>query len=220
MIQWHELLVVARSINFSDQEDQLIWQYESKVVYSSSSMYSIINFRGVKKIFLPAVWKLKIPPRVQIFLWLLSQNKIMTRDNLRARGIPKPLECEFCKEVEFVHHLMFDCIIARSLWSDVFKIFHIQVSDYESVACKWLCNKKFLHFNIVTSAMLWGLWNVRNCLVFNRSSWINMKQVWNLVFSYLRNWKVAFQEIGEGESARFITRLLQKLKRPLRLPPC
>jgi hypothetical protein len=36
MIQWQELLEVARSISFSNEEDQLIWQYNSSEVYSSS----------------------------------------------------------------------------------------------------------------------------------------------------------------------------------------
>jgi hypothetical protein len=79
---------------------------ESNGVYSSKSLYAIINFRGVKPIYLPAVWSSKIPPIVQIFLWLLSQNKVMTRDNLRKRGIPKPLECSLCREIESVSHVL------------------------------------------------------------------------------------------------------------------
>ena len=105
MVQWKELLSIVRSVTLSWEEDQPIWQYESKGVYSSRSMYAIVNFRGVRQIYLLAVWQLKIPPRVQIFLWLFSQNKIMTRDNLRARGIVKPLECELCKEIESVKQI-------------------------------------------------------------------------------------------------------------------
>jgi hypothetical protein len=100
MVQWWELLVIASTINFSEDEDQPILQYETNGIYSSSSMYNLVNFRGVQPIYLPPVWKLKIPPRIQVFLWLFSQNKIMTRDNLRARGMAKPLECEMCKEIE------------------------------------------------------------------------------------------------------------------------
>jgi hypothetical protein len=59
--------VIANTISFTDSEDQLIWQFESSGVYSSQSMYALVNFRGVKQIFLPAVWKLKIPPRIQVF---------------------------------------------------------------------------------------------------------------------------------------------------------
>lgn len=50
----------------------MIWMYESNAVYSSKSLYTIVNFRGVKPIYLPAVWKLKIPPRIQFFLVTFS----------------------------------------------------------------------------------------------------------------------------------------------------
>jgi hypothetical protein len=47
-VQWQEILVIASSISFTDSEDQLIWQFESSGVYSSQSMYALVNFRGVK----------------------------------------------------------------------------------------------------------------------------------------------------------------------------
>jgi hypothetical protein len=115
MVSWLELIEIAKTISYSDENDELVWQYETNGIYSSSSMYAIVNFRGIQPIYLPSVWKLKIPPKIQVFLWLFSQNKIMTRDNLRTRGMVKPLECEMCKELEIVKHLMFECIVARQL---------------------------------------------------------------------------------------------------------
>jgi hypothetical protein len=50
-----------------------------------------------------------------IFLWFLPSIKIMTRDNIIHRGIPKPLECELCKDIESVNHLFFDCLVSRLL---------------------------------------------------------------------------------------------------------
>jgi hypothetical protein len=63
MIQWQEIIVIANAISFTGSEDQLIWQYESNGVYSSQSMYALVNIRGVRPVYLPAVWKLNIPPR-------------------------------------------------------------------------------------------------------------------------------------------------------------
>jgi hypothetical protein len=60
MIQWKEILVIARTTNFYNEQDQLIWYYATKGVYSSGSLYVVINFRGVKPIYLPSVWYLKI----------------------------------------------------------------------------------------------------------------------------------------------------------------
>jgi hypothetical protein len=107
-------------------------------------MYALVNFRGVKQIFLPAVWKLKISPRIQVFLWLFSLNKVMTRDNLRRRGMPKLLECSLCKEIESVKHLFFECLISELLWDLVFDVFGIRVTDFLCIASRWLCNTRYL----------------------------------------------------------------------------
>jgi hypothetical protein len=81
MIKRHELEGVAASISLSSETDALIWQYEKKGEYSTSSLYAIINFGGVTPVFIPAFWQLIVPPRVHVFLWLLSQHKLMAGDN-------------------------------------------------------------------------------------------------------------------------------------------
>jgi hypothetical protein len=79
--RWLELVEIVSSVRFNNDGDALVWQLDSKGVYTSQSLYSVINFRGVVPINIPVVWKIKIPPRIQIFLWLLSHNKLMTVDN-------------------------------------------------------------------------------------------------------------------------------------------
>lgn len=69
--QWFELDVVARSISFSVQEDKMIRQYESNGVYSSKSLYAIVNFRRVQPVLIPAVSHIKVPlpppdPRISV----------------------------------------------------------------------------------------------------------------------------------------------------------
>jgi hypothetical protein len=59
---WDELVNLVTTIEMSNEEDALICQYQSNGVYSSQSLYSIINFRGVTPVFVPAVWKLSVPP--------------------------------------------------------------------------------------------------------------------------------------------------------------
>jgi hypothetical protein len=60
--RWNEVVSLASSINFSEDDDEMVWQHNSSGVYSSQSLYSIINFRGVTPIYLPAAWKLIVPP--------------------------------------------------------------------------------------------------------------------------------------------------------------
>ena len=44
-----------KSITFTVEPDALIWQLDNKGKYSSSSLYHVINFRGVKPMFIPDV---------------------------------------------------------------------------------------------------------------------------------------------------------------------
>jgi hypothetical protein len=61
------------------------------------------------------------------------------------------------------------------LWAVVQDIFGVEINDYLSLASKWLCNKRFEKLNVVSPAVVWGLWNNRSHLVFNRKTWLSMK---------------------------------------------
>jgi hypothetical protein len=61
LILWEEVSQLASTVYLSDEEDSLVWQFTSKGTYTSQSLYKVINFRGVKPMFVPAVWKLNTP---------------------------------------------------------------------------------------------------------------------------------------------------------------
>src|SRR4051794_41111561 len=123
MQQWYELEAIANSIIFTNTSDALIWQFEEKGVYTTSSLYAIINNGGVTPIYIPSVWQLHIPPRVHIFLWLLAHKKLMTRDNMKRRHLHKLEDCIFCSEEESIDHLFFECIVARQIWPVISEFF-------------------------------------------------------------------------------------------------
>jgi hypothetical protein len=56
-----ELINLISTIEFSGEDDVLIWQHNSSGLYFSQSLYSIVNFRGVAHVYLPSVWKLVLP---------------------------------------------------------------------------------------------------------------------------------------------------------------
>ena len=83
--KWLELEEIVKSVVYKPGGDALVWVYNSNGIYSTSSLYTIINFRGVQPVFIPAVWKIIVPPKVHIFLWLLSNNKLIRVDNLAEK---------------------------------------------------------------------------------------------------------------------------------------
>jgi hypothetical protein len=156
-----------------------------------ASLYAIINFRGVTPIYVPAVWKLMVPPRVHLFLWLLLKNKLLTRDNLGKGREVEDKTCLFCEEHESVHHLFYECVVAKQAWDVVSEVVGFQIgSDFESMAKCWLCNTKFGLVNMLSSAVCWSLWKFRNLICFQGVAWCSMRGLWCLVLPMLKCWKV------------------------------
>jgi hypothetical protein len=61
LLMWEELVGLVSTIEFTKEEEAFMWQFQSSAVYSSQSLYVVINFRGVKPIYLPTVWKIVVP---------------------------------------------------------------------------------------------------------------------------------------------------------------
>jgi hypothetical protein len=122
-----EVCQIASTINYSDEEDSMIWQFSSDGRFSVQSLYKVVNFRGIQPVFASSIWDIKIPPTIQYFMWLLSKNKLLTRDNLSKRSKVEDPTCLLCNERESIQHLFFSCAVAKQLWHVLSKIFDIQL---------------------------------------------------------------------------------------------
>jgi hypothetical protein len=81
-------------------------------------------------------------------------------------------------------------VVARRAWELVSQVIGVQTgSDFESIAKMWLCNKIFGVINIVTSAVCWGIWKLRNLICFQRDAWLGMQMLWKQVLPMLRSWE-------------------------------
>lgn len=76
MEQWFQLVEFADSIAYFVDCDALVWQLENKGIYSTSSLYHVINFRGIQSIFVPVVWNLRVSQKSMSFsiiqVWRLN----------------------------------------------------------------------------------------------------------------------------------------------------
>ena len=149
---------------FSLEFDSLVWTLSSKGMFSLQPVYKFITFRGVLPIFIHAMWKLKVPPRIYFFLWLLSKElKCLARKNLDDTN------CVFCTKKESVEHIFFECVVAKQLWQEIFDTIGFNCcQNFEYIGISmWLCNKRFLIVNILTSAALWGFVENEKPLLFS-----------------------------------------------------
>ena len=76
----------------------------------------MVEFRGVDNSEFTTIWKAHIPLKVRIFLWLVKQNKVLTRVNLSKRGWNGDKSCLFCGLPETTNHLFVTCHFASVIW--------------------------------------------------------------------------------------------------------
>jgi len=208
--QWMEVCQLASTISFTSEEDSLIWQFSSKGSYSTQTLYKVINFRGIHPATVPALWSLKVPPRVHFFLWLVSKNEVLTRDNLGKRRKVEDATCMFCCEIESVQHLFFDCVLATQLWKILSTVLNVNLGGSLDVIGKyWLSNKKHCVTNIFTAAAWWSTWKLRNNICFQRSGWKSMEILYQMIIAMTQNWcPVEHQDRMKGVIAELKSQLM------------
>jgi hypothetical protein len=132
-------LQIDSSIQFSDEDDAIAWQYQSSGKYYVQTLYFIINNRGVKQAFTPVMWKIPVPSKLHVFLQSLANNKVLTRDNLAKRKTIDDKTSLFCNENESVLHLFFCCCVAQNVWNVISEISGLpSIVDFESLGKLWL----------------------------------------------------------------------------------
>lgn len=94
MKQWEELKKLVDEVELIESKDRVSWLLNSKNKFVVKELYlflkssPLFGFRGI--------WKLKLPLKIRVFLWLMIKNSILTKDNLIRRGWTGNEECHFC----------------------------------------------------------------------------------------------------------------------------
>jgi hypothetical protein len=216
MAQWLEVLQIAESLIFSDAEYAIIWQYNSSGKYAVQTLYAIVNERGVRQNFALVMWRIPIPPRLHVFLWLLANNKVLTRDNLAKRRQVDDKTCLFCAELESVSHLFFNCCVARMAWNDIYEMTNTPVIiDFESMGRMWVKGKKGRAFNVLTSIVVWALWKLRNNMCFKGKCWSRVEVILREVAKFIRNWTL----VNRSEEVEMLETWTVELERRSVRPP-
>ena len=96
----------------SNKKDRLIWAASSNGEFNLPSAYNLAikppdpsnTFNG------KWIWKMKVLPKIQSFVWMCYHNSIATHDCLAKRGILVNLTCPCCFQAdESIIHSLQDC---------------------------------------------------------------------------------------------------------------
>lgn len=125
------------------------------------------------------------------FLWLLSHNKLITRDNLVKRQHLDDLSCMFCCEKETSNHIFFECVLAQEIWNIIYASTDMHGHPtYGDISDMWARDKKYQANNLINAATIWAIWKCRNDLCFNGKSWLGLQVILRKIASLCSQWKI------------------------------
>jgi hypothetical protein len=94
-LQWLHLCQRLITINLTPEPDKFIWKLTESGMFSVKSMY--LDLMNGHAIFLRKyLWKLKVPLKIKIFMWFMSNKVLLTKDNLAKRKWKGCQKCCFC----------------------------------------------------------------------------------------------------------------------------
>ena len=87
------LVRMLRSINLTELPDMFPWMLTTNGLITMKSMYADL----MNSLFhIMHIWKTKFASKIKVFMGLLQEKVILTKDNL--------VKCCFCDQEETIHH--------------------------------------------------------------------------------------------------------------------
>jgi len=114
--EWNNILHGIMKIKLVGKEDCVGWKLGKNSKFSVKSTYNALTSNDSSLNF-KNMWKGKIPPKIKIFLWLVENDAILTKDNMVKRNWKGDPTYYFCKQTENDHHLLSTCCVAKTVWS-------------------------------------------------------------------------------------------------------
>lgn len=63
-----------------------------------------------------SLWRLKIPPKVQEFMWRVINDALPSKEQLQHRKISIDPQCDGCNKIETIVYALFECPYAKVVW--------------------------------------------------------------------------------------------------------
>ena len=113
------IILRKRLIRAAQGPDILCWGKLKGGSFNLKEAYSYIENRDNedKVAWYDNVWNCNLWPKINTFLWLLQNRKILTWENLPKKGFTGPSRCPLCEEQEeTMNHLFNECVWTSNLW--------------------------------------------------------------------------------------------------------
>ncbi|KAK1384947.1 hypothetical protein POM88_022682 [Heracleum sosnowskyi] len=145
------------------------------------------------------IWKLKIPPKVQIFMWKLHHGMLPVKALMqsRMRNSLANQNCCRCPDTETVLHLFWQCPFAFDIWKWLFEWWGLPSfrigSDIPTMWDFYRCFRDRITQEVwktTLGACVWTIWLERNQGVFN-NTFASLKNISFLIIHRSAQWCLA-----------------------------
>ncbi|XP_026442987.1 uncharacterized protein LOC113342770 [Papaver somniferum] len=193
--------------------DEVQWFLSKSKVFNVSSTYDKLTDNDDSLLTGPIfnlICKLKCPPKIGFFLWLLAYNRLPTRDLLGRRGMDIPQGCLFCDADETSDHLLLHCTFARQVWNDFMckaNWFFSMPADVNSMLQAWGLAQDSKEctavWYIIPAAIMWSLWKERNNRDFNNKN-STVRDVIHKTIYFLYTWSLVIKDLESVDANAFM----------------
>lgn len=130
------------------------------------------------------IWKLKIPPKIKIFIQKCAHHRIPTKSVLFPHAAERDQVCPHCKKIETPIHVLWDCHFAHQICSSfprhlfIADFFRLELHDWCKIDSKLTSPLCYTPWYIIFTFTLWAIRLGRNSLIFTRKSipYLSLKQ--------------------------------------------
>ena len=211
--QWDVIKDAALAVTLSDVGDEISWGLNPNGKFSTSSVYRHLEKKnsGPDNKF---IWKAKLPLKIKVFLWQLSQDAVLTRENMMKRNwLGRPV-CSFCSNIETASHLFFNCATTRFVWGLLgaclgTKTYPRNIWQTFVWFHKYMPNdKKF--YTLMLAAFTWSIRTTRNKITFENYKMRSPEVIIYTVASFMVYWAGLYDENDAAKIKGGAKKLMEK----------
>ncbi|KAL4295874.1 hypothetical protein GQ457_12G003750 [Hibiscus cannabinus] len=103
-------------------DDRSGWRWEDNRKFTTRSAYAALSVEPVANdsLYWRQIWKLPVPQRIRVFVWLVFHRRLLTNDERARRHLTSSDRCSICNNgTETMDHVLRLCPSVRQVWESV-----------------------------------------------------------------------------------------------------